>query len=323
MGEPSTIKEELKNVSKVYNLQYKSKKSLPRAIIKLTKIIHDNNVSLVHSHLYWPTIIARLATKGRVPLVFSVHSLMSHDAFGPNILSKYLEQLTYSKNETAVFVSEAALNDYAKHIKLKGKRYVLYNGIRDEFFNNAFQKQSIEDAETLKLVTVGNLKPQKNHKFLIECVGKLADKGISLDIYGEGDQRSELEDFIKTTGLTNVRLMGSHPNPEKVLMQYDAFVFASLYEGFCLAMVEAMAVGLPCIVSDLEVLKEVSENSQLYFNPYNQEEFIEQVLKLKASKELRGEMSEQAKVIAEKYSLDAHIQQLVTIYETVLNEGRL
>ncbi|MEJ8756232.1 glycosyltransferase family 4 protein [Pontibacter sp. H259] len=320
MGEPSTMRPELRNVSKVYNLQYKSKKNLPAAIIKLTKIIRDHNVSLIHSHLYWPTIIARLALKGNVPLIFSVHGLMSFDAFGPNILSKYLEILTHSKNETAVFVSEAAATDYQNHITFNGRKHILYNAVKSEFFSAEAQKPSIANSETLRLVSVGNLKPQKNHLFLVKSIAALANQNISLDIYGEGWQRAELEEFIKKNAVTNVRLLGSHPAPEEVLKDYDVFVFASLHEGFCIAMAEAMAVGLPCIVSDLDALREVSANKQLYFNPYNTDEFIVQLLKLKASERLRTELSENARVTAKKYTIEAHVQQLVTIYESVLHE---
>ncbi|GAB3530537.1 hypothetical protein GCM10027443_11360 [Pontibacter brevis] len=320
LGEPSTLKPELKNVSAIYCLDYKGKKDLLSASMRLSKIIQKHNIELVHSHLYWPTIIARLAVKQNVPLIFSVHSTMSDDAFGPNILSKYLEKLTYSKKQTAVFVSKTALDDYKQHINVNGQAVVLYNLVKDEFYDRAAEKEHTNHSRQLKLVTVGNLKPQKNHLFLIECVHKLAKYGVSLDIYGVGYFKGILEDYLFDNNITNVRLKGSHPHLEQVLKNYDVFVYASRYEGFCIAMAEAMAVGLPCIVPALKALKEVSGEKQLYYTPEDKTAFSDKVLNLISNPDSLKAYSIAAKEKALAYTTVAHVQELVALYHYKLRQ---
>ncbi|MHA6247043.1 glycosyltransferase family 4 protein [Pontibacter sp. CAU 1760] len=315
LEEPSTLATDFHKVASVEYLNYKGKIDVVAAAYRLSKIIHKYKVDLVHSHLYWPTIIARIALWVKpIPLIFSVHSTMTDDAFGPNVLSKYLEKLTYTAKQTAVFVSETALQDYAQHISLTGNRIVLHNFVRDEFYAEPAQRRQKKQGSGIKLVSVGNLRPQKGHLFLMECVHALAQEGVSLDIYGEGHFKATLQAFISQNRVTNVRLMGSHSHLEHALKQYDAFVYASRYEGFCLAMAEAMTVGLPCIVPDLKALEEVSGGGQLYYPAGNKEAFSEIILKLLSGQEDLETYARAAREKALAYTSQEYIGKLVRLY---------
>ncbi|MFD3002090.1 glycosyltransferase [Pontibacter toksunensis] len=318
LQEPSTLKPALNNVSAVYCLHYKGKKDLVPAALRLSKIIQKHKIKLVHSHLYWPTIIARLAVSKKVPLIFSVHSTITDDAFKPNILSKYLEKLTYSKRQTGVFVSKTALDDYRQHIKATGENVVLYNFVKNEFYAEDAEWKQASSPNQLKLVTVGNLRPQKNHLFLIECVRLLADDGVTLDIYGAGHFRSALELYIAENNINNVKLMGSHPHPERVLKHYDIFVYASRYEGFCIAMAEAMAVGLPCVVPGLKALKEVSGEGQIYYAPEDREAFLKIMRDLNSKPESLINYSTAAKRKALEYRCEKYVNELAALYYQTL-----
>src|SRR5690606_11671073 len=72
----------------------------------------------------------------------------------------------------------------------------------------------------------------------------------------------------------NVNLRGSHPAIEKILGNYDLFLMSSLYEGHPIALVEAMASGLPALVTDIPVLREATSNHGLFYSPGNHEEFV-------------------------------------------------
>ena len=320
LEEPSILKPALHNASAIFCLHYKGKKDLVPAALRLSKIIRKHKINLVHSHLYWPTIIARLAVRKKVPLIFSVHSTMTDDAFRPNILSKYLEKLTYSKRQTGVFVSKTALDDYRQQIKATGENVVLYNFVKDEFYAEDAEWEQESSPNQLKLVTVGNLRPQKNHLFLIECVRMLANDGVTLDIYGAGHFRGALESHIAENNIVNVRLMGSHPHPERVLKHYDVFVYASRYEGFCIAMAEAMAVGLPCVVPGLKSLKEVSGEGQIYYAPEDREAFLKIVNSLINKPKILTNYSKAAKRKALEYRCEKYIQDLVALYCQTLKQ---
>ncbi|MEL7148912.1 MAG: glycosyltransferase, partial [Bacteroidota bacterium] len=69
-----------------------------------------------------------------------------------------------------------------------------------------------------------------------------------------------------------VQLKGQAKNVNQLIRDYDLFLFPSRWEGFGIALVEAMAAGLPCLVSDLPVLREVAQDAAMYFNPDQPEE---------------------------------------------------
>jgi glycosyltransferase involved in cell wall biosynthesis len=315
---PATLEREITNAACIYCLHLESKIYIPKVSLQLNSIIKKHKADLIHSHLYWPTIVARGANLGNIPHIFSVHTLMTYDAFGPNVLSKYLEKLTYSDKQIAAFVSEAARRDYGSHINVSGDTVLLYNFVRDAFFKQGAAIVYRPRENELKLVSVGNLRPQKGHLFLIEAMQTLSAYNITLDIYGEGHQRGELESYINQNAVKNVRLMGNHTQPENILNNYDAFVLATQYEGFCLAMAEAMAVGLPCVVPAIDALIEVSGNKQLYFQPGSFESFKEKVLMLYKRTRKWLDYASSAREQSQMYTKAQHIEELVKLYERVL-----
>ncbi len=107
------------------------------------------------------------------------------------------------------------------------------------------------------VVTVGRLQPQKGHRFLLEAVSQLVADGrlsrLHLHLLGEGVLREELEAFVREKELTNhVTFAGYVANPLAYLRRCDLFCLPSIYEGMPLALLEAMACGVPAIASDCE-----------------------------------------------------------------------
>ncbi|MBD3392375.1 MAG: glycosyltransferase [Chitinivibrionales bacterium] len=126
----------------------------------------------------------------------------------------------------------------------------------------------------LKLVSVGTLREQKGHRYLIDAVEMLISEGIParLAVYGAdcGGMRARLMGSIRAKGLTDaVALMGATENVEQVLRQADVFVAASISEGFHMALVEAMSMGLPVAATDIPAHREVlgATDEQLFAAP--------------------------------------------------------
>ena len=97
------------------------------------------------------------------------------------------------------------------------------------------------------------MEPQKNQKLLINAFSDLAKDfpDYTLIIYGEGSLRNELENYIISKGLqSKVVLPGVKNNIQEYIKDASLFVLSSDYEGIPNALIEAMAIGLPCVSTD-------------------------------------------------------------------------
>jgi glycosyltransferase involved in cell wall biosynthesis len=103
------------------------------------------------------------------------------------------------------------------------------------------------------LVSVGNLEAVKNHRYLLEVLAKAKQAGqvYMMDIFGEGPMRKDLQQRIRSLGLERqVRLRGFRADVRDSLPGYRACVHASYSESLPLAIIEAMAAGLPVVAAD-------------------------------------------------------------------------
>lgn len=113
------------------------------------------------------------------------------------------------------------------------------------------------------LVTVGNLEIAKNHRFLLAVLAeaKHAGRSLSLDIFGEGPCRGELQRQARSLGLEeHVRLHGFRPDVRDLLPGYRVYVHASYTESSSLAIMEAMAAGLPIVAGEIGPISELCDD---------------------------------------------------------------
>ncbi len=113
------------------------------------------------------------------------------------------------------------------------------------------------------LVTVGSLLPAKNHDFLLAVLAeaKRAGKSLTLDIFGEGPLRKELVQQARRLGLgEQIRLRGFQPDVRNFLPGFRAYVHASYLESQSLAIIEAMAAGLPIVAGKVGGISELCDD---------------------------------------------------------------
>jgi len=128
------------------------------------------------------------------------------------------------------------------------KIYVFANPISDEFIQ---AERTISNSKIRSIIAVGRLEHQKNYTMLIHAFSKLKNLDLELNIYGEGSLKDELQSLIDDLGLTNrIKLCGRSNNIKEVFMSTDLFILSSNAEGMPNSLMEAMAVGLPCISTD-------------------------------------------------------------------------
>lgn len=113
------------------------------------------------------------------------------------------------------------------------------------------------------LVTVGNLLPAKNHRYLLDVLAaaKRSGRSLTLDIFGEGSLRKDLERRAYSLGLEGqVRFRGFRTDVREFLPHYRAYVHASYSESSSLAIIEAMAAGLPIVAGDIGPIAELCDD---------------------------------------------------------------
>ena len=125
--------------------------------------------------------------------------------------------------------------------------------VLDNPLSPGFDMQPYEGTRTKRIVAVGRLAEEKNQALLIDAFAQIAEEfpQHSLDIYGEGHLREALQKQIGDLGLGGrIALRGRMNDIAKHIQDAELFVHSSNHEGTPNAVIEAMALGLPCVVTD-------------------------------------------------------------------------
>lgn len=151
------------------------------------------------------------------------------------------------KHSNAVVLQNKEQLELAKNYGWRNL-YVIPNPLDDLFLNSV--KKEYHNDICKKFVMVGRLVNQKNYKLAIDAISKIhsCNLDVTLDIFGEGDMKCMLQEYIynnKLDGVINLR--GWSENILYELIKYDAYLLTSDFEGQPNSLMEAMALGLPCI----------------------------------------------------------------------------
>ena len=212
-------------------------------IKKLRQIIKHENPQVIISFMAEPNFRTILATRLlKTKVIVSVRNDPEKEY--PSRLLKFAARSMYAAANGVVFQTPDAQKWFPKRIQEKS--CIIYNPVNPVFFD----KKLCDDR--YDFVTAGRLTAQKNHSMLINAYKEIADKVKgNLIIYGEGEQRKQLEDLVQKLNLEDrVFLPGNTKNIVDCLSKALAFVLSSDYEGMPNALMEAMAMGLPCISTD-------------------------------------------------------------------------
>ncbi len=301
---------------KVINLNYKGGVDIVRMLRQLKSIIKYNKIDIVHTHLTPASLYTHLVCPSAAPQVHTIHSTYSMDNETRPWMRLLERKLFLEKKKCNVIsLSEYAKEDFLHTIPFKGKVFVLNNFVADQFFL-APRKNSSLNAKKLRLLAVGSLKPLKNFEYLLDVFEHLKDEEIYLDIYGEGDKKL-YEDIIKSKNL-KVRMMGRNDDMASVYTDYDLFIMPSKYEGFPLSLFEAMASGIPLLLSDITPLKSIVKNHAGYFSlddAAGTADTISDIYKNRSATEL---MANKAKEFAmETVKREIYIKKLLAIYDNL------
>ena len=227
---------------------------------KLWKIKPDVvhlHISSISKYIFVPSIKRKLCT--------TLHSLCNE------------ENTKNIKNSGPIFsISNSVKYDLKEKLGLNA--ITVTNGI--DLTQISYKKKESLSSLTFNIVQVGRLNIQyKGQDILIRAVDKRVKEGrqVRLTLIGDGKSRAELEDLVSELGLNSIVTFLGNQSQEYVLSHlsdYDLFVLPSRFEGFGLAVAEAMAIGVPVLVSDNDGPVDIIANGR-YGYIFKREDWVE------------------------------------------------
>lgn len=212
----------------------------------------------------------------------------------------------------------------------ESKITVLYSGVEKRYrpISDSAELEAVRAKYGLARLTyalsVGTVQPRKNYIRVIEALAQLRSQGCDLR-YAIAGGRGWLDDDIYTalerTGMTEfVHMLGFVADEDLPALYSSArmFVMPSLYEGFGLPVLEAMACGTPVITSDISSLPEVAGEAALLVDPNDTVVIAEAMTALYCNDSLRARLAAAGLHQAAKFTWQRSAAQLLEIYETLL-----
>jgi glycosyltransferase involved in cell wall biosynthesis len=227
-------------------------------------------------------------------------------------------------------VSEASKRDILHHFRVSpAKVEVIPNAIDDRFRTPPSDEEMAQVRERYQLhapflLYAGTVKPHKNVERLIEAFGDLRRRGFDhvklLVIGDEVSKQATLRHAVHRCKLhTHVRFFGFVPHRMLAVLYRlaDAFVFPSLYEGFGLPPLEAMASGTPVVTSNVSSLPEVVGEAALLVDPYDPIAIADALERLLCDESLRRTLVERGLARAREFSWERSVRRIRRVYEEV------
>lgn len=219
-----------------------------KRISVLRRAIRDSKPDVVISFLSFVNSLALLATRGLgVPVVVSERNDPLMDPIGP--IWKLLRRWTYTFEAQVVVQTERGRTSFPPAIQ--ARTTVIPNFITPHPDTGTTSPELMLDKPSI--VAMGRFYPQKGFDLLLKAFVRLKDRypDWTVTILGDGPLRPQLESLRDALGLEDrVNLPGRVKNPHEILAQAELFVLSSRWEGWPMALAEAMACGLPVIAAD-------------------------------------------------------------------------
>lgn len=284
-------------------------------ILKRAKAVLDDEVCAI---IRLPSIIATFIyiyiIRKKIPHGIEVVANPNETYSNPiirKILTRQLKKATQTANGVAYVTQFALQKEYQSY----ASRYGSDKNHFDEYYSSITlspdkidRPKNYKGKEKFSLVHISNniSHDEKGHTVVIRTVKALRDKGYSIEVnfIGDGSMRPTFERLAEDLGIAqHVHFIGwlsSSDEVRKVLKENDIFIFPSVSEGLPRSVIEAMAVGLPCVASRVGGIPELVPD-QFLFAPKDVDGYVSAVEKLITNPELMEEESQRSIDKASQY----------------------
>lgn len=291
-------------------------------ISHLRRHLRENRIDVVHSHSPIPAVaarlIARLTTRERPVTLYTEHNVWGSHKTPTRIANA----ITYPLDTKQLAVSEGAIESIPK--VLRRKISVLTHGIDIEDVRASSEGGSIRTElgisdGSMLCVTVANLRRQKAYDIWLEAAAQLVKAGVDATFIsvGQGPLEAELaarRDELNLPG--KFHFLGHRGDIPAILGASDVFVLPSRHEGLPLALMEAMAVGLPMIVTGVGGIPEyvTNEKNGLIIEPESTSQLVEAVRRFADDAALRSSLGRAAFNSSDIFDATHAVKQIEEMY---------
>jgi glycosyltransferase involved in cell wall biosynthesis len=299
-------------------------------LLRLRKILKQEQVSVVHAQQALDALYAKLASIGcNRKIILTFHGF----DFKNKVLDKIIYRLIIKNTDCNIFVSNVQRKYYTKKYKLEDKRQqVVYNGISFSKFKEDvlldIRKELNIQPTTLLLAMVGNFVPVRDQLSVCRFLNTLTKQKVPFNFLFVGKKdKTETWRFDNCVEyceqhnlLDKVHFLGGRDDVPAILSQLDAFVYSSEYDTFGIAVIEAIASGIPVFVNDWVVMREITENGKLavLYKTKDENNLNQKFIHYMQNKSLYLAQAKQSAIeVKRKFSIENHINHLYNLYQFI------
>lgn len=300
-----------------------------RVMVRLFKLLRVERPDVVQAFLFWANVAARVC--GRILRAFPVVSSYHDEIVSEAWLVRLVDRLTLNWTNRIVCCSGAVGRSVVSRIGGKIEHCTIIPfGVDLEHFDSAAaatrHELGLRDDGSVIGTVCRLVEPKKGLTILFRALAELTRRygqpPCQLVIVGDGPARDELEALREQLGLSSwIVFTGSRRDIPRVLQALDAFVLPSLYEGFGIAILEAMAAGKPVIATTVGGIPEfvLSEETGLLVEPGNVQALADAITRLLSDPQQAEAMGAKGRVHArENYRISEIVRQHEQVYTACL-----
>ena len=305
-------------------------KNILAYLLKLRCFLLKNKTQIVHAQQPIDAFFAYFACQGtHIKVLLSLHGFDFNETKISNLILKFIIKRT----ATNIYVSNTLRIHYTNKYKLNNEyQKKVYNGISFQKFditlknNLNIRKEFNIKSDSLLLVSVGSFNEGRDQLTLCRFANELINKNIDFKLLLIGKRvdscayiydncvdyckKNNLEDIVIFTGIRN--------DIPEILNQADCFVYATDHDTFGLAVVEAIAVGLPVFVNDWDVMNEITNNGELasLYKTKNEMDLVRKFILFLQNSNNKDKALKSVEIIRNTYNIENHIKNLQKIYDS-------
>ncbi|TCI46220.1 glycosyltransferase family 1 protein [Exiguobacterium sp. SH3S2] len=296
---------------------------------ELRKIIDKGGYDLVHTHTPVASAFVRYSLRKNkmTKVIYTAHGFHFHE--NSSLLSWFLyypiEKILSKYTDTIVTINQEDFRLATEKLKAGNVAYIPGVGInieeikKNETDTSQKRKELGVPDDAFLVLSIGELNRNKNHKVIIRAISRLNNPKIYYVICGKGGLEPSLKKLIKSLNITeNVKILGHRNDVHEILQTSNAFAFPSFREGLPVAIMEAMAHGVPVVCSDIRGNSDlISHNTNGYLVPPKDiGGFMNSIDKIYKNEDGMNDLfSSESKQKIERFSNEVIKEEIINLYK--------